>query len=237
MLRGVARLALLWRDGIDDGDVALGVFQGVQRLAVVSPVGPVPAAELPRPLIPLCMCRGTQCAHAEDLLLAHDQVRWLSAGELLDFLRDAVSSEVIDGVLLSAAAAQAECEAAVPDIAHRARCRRARWNGEPPPRREDAALFDRVRPDDPDADLFASVVPRAADAGLFEAVHAESESSGSLFEDVDPDGMCDSADDGEPAPADAELEDFVAASDDDSSDLQEFDLPERRICARCGKLA
>ena len=48
MLRAVAHLALMWKDAIDDADIAFGVFPGVRQLAVVSPTR---ADTLPRPLI------------------------------------------------------------------------------------------------------------------------------------------------------------------------------------------
>jgi hypothetical protein len=134
----------------------------------------------------------------------------------------------------------------MPEIAHRARCRKARWHGEPPPRRqarEDAELFNDVCLDDPDAGLFANVrVPRP-DAELFRDVRVDSDSASSLLAEFDLGALSDVE---EAAPTAAEIADFVedsaeSSAADSASDsgggLTQYDLPARRVCARCGGLS
>eukprot|EP00665_Eupelagonemidae_sp_cell47_P000987 gene987-biopygen4346 len=69
---------------------------------------------------------------------------------MLEFLRS-VSAPAVDAVLLAAADARQAVDVAMPDIAHRACCCRARWRGEPLPRRDpDAHLLDDFRVPEPD---------------------------------------------------------------------------------------
>ena len=233
-------------------------------MAVVSPVGPVSAQELPLPCVTLCACRHHECVFADDAQLFGHDVRWLRGAELLPFLR-AVAGDVISAMLDDAASAQRAVDEAIPDIAHRAACRRARWCNQPPPRREDAdlfdtvrvpreaddALFDTVRLRDPDDALFDTVGPRDPDDALLD--DASSCSSAGSVPDV---ALLDDVRIAEPSLADAapcpgEEELFVAESDDGAGsgdldgladevtgDLHTFDeLPPSRICPACNGLA